>query len=180
MDNMDLEALKKQSREVQIVLGGTVLYIIFSFFDWQQVSFLGQTAGFSEWRGFGVVTVLVAIVLLVWEIGRLVDFKIGLGSLTPGQVSAGLALILLVFTLITFVTHNEARHWPAWVGLLLSIVIAGAAFVRAKAEGVTMPEMPKNISIGQSSPSSSAGAATTEPAPPPAPPAPPSSEGTEA
>jgi hypothetical protein len=185
MDNMDLEALKKQSREVQIVLGGTVLYIIFSFFDWQQVSFLGQTAGFSEWRGFGVVTVLVAIVLLVWEIGRLVDFKIGLGSLTPGQVSAGLALILLVFTVITFVTHNEARHWPAWVGLLLSLVIAGAAFVRAKAEGVTMPDMPKNISIGQSSSSSSssspssppsAGAATTEPAPPPAPPAPESPE----
>lgn len=142
----------KQSREVQAILGGTVLYIIFSFFDWQQVSFStsfgGGSYGYSEWSGFGIIAALVAIVLLVWEIARLVNFQVNLGSLSPGQISAGLALLLLLTTIITFLTHGTARHWPAYIGLLLSLVIAGAAFMRAKAEGVTMPEMPKNISVG--------------------------------
>lgn len=139
----------KQSREVQVILGGTVLYIIFSFFDWQQVSGFGITVGRTEWTGFGIIAALVAIALLAWEIGRLVDFKIGTGSLTAGQISAGLVALLLLFTVITFLTHGTARHWPAWIGLLLSLGIAGAGFMRAKAEGVQMPEMPKNMgSVG--------------------------------
>jgi hypothetical protein len=158
---MDLEALKKLPREVQIVLGGAVLYVIFSFFDWQQVSGFGQTVGFSLWHSFwGVLVALVAIILLAWEITRLLDIKI-----SPGQVSAGLALLLFVMTVITFLDWSQVRHWPEWVGLILSIAIAGAAFVRAKAEGVTMPEMPKNISVG----GSGGGASTASPSPPPPP-----------
>src|ERR1700722_11697922 len=138
-----MDSLMKQSREVQAILGGAVLYIIFSFFDWQQVSFStsfgGGSFGYSEWSGFGIIAALVAIVLLVWEIARLVNFQVNLGSMSAGQISAGLALLLLLTTVITFLTHGTARHWPAYVGLLLSLVIAGAAFVRAKAEGVTIP-----------------------------------------
>lgn len=138
-----MDALKKLPREVQIVLGGAVLYVIFSFFDWQQVSAGPFTYGVDEWSGIGVVAALLAIVLLAWELGRAVDFKIALGSLTPGLVSVGLALLLLVFTVITFLTHGTARHWPAFIGLILSIAIAVAAFRRAKAEGVEMPQLPK-------------------------------------
>ena len=58
------------------------------------------------------------------------------------MLSVGLALLLLIFTVITFLTHGTARHWPAWLGpLVLSIVIAVAAFGRAKAEGVQIPDM---------------------------------------
>jgi hypothetical protein len=77
-------------------------------------------------------------------------------------VSAALALLLLVFTVITFISHDEARHWPAWIGLLAAIVIAGAAFVRARDEGV---EVPSKDSFS----SSPAAADTAEP--PEAPPA---------
>ena len=138
-----MDALMKLSRDVQVVLGGTVLYVIFSFFDWQQVSVLNITAGRSEWTGIGVVAALVAIVLLVWELGRAVNVKIELGSLSPGLISAALALLLLVFTAITFLTHGTARHWPAWVGLILSVAIAGAALRRARSEGVELPQVPK-------------------------------------
>jgi len=71
------------------------------------------------------------------------NVNIALGSLTPGLASVGLAMLLLVFTVITFLTHRTARHWPAFVGLILSIAIAVAAFKRAKGEGVEMPTMPK-------------------------------------
>lgn len=169
-----MDALKNQSREVQIVLGGTLLYIILSFFDWQSYSFHGLgggSIGENEWHGLGIINVLLAIALLAWEIGRAVDFKVGTGQFSAGQISAALALLLLVFTVITFLDWSQIRAWPEYVGTILSIVIAGAAFVRAKGEGVTIPEMPKNVgSMGGSSSSSSAPsppAPVSDPAPPP-------------
>lgn len=155
----------KLPREVQVVLGGTLLYVIFSFFDWQSYSFGPYSVGDNEWHGIGVIAVLIAIVLLAWEIGRAVEFKISL-PLTPGQVSAGLALLLLVFTVITFLDWSQYRAWPEWFGLVLSLVIAGAAFMRAKAEGVEMPQMPKNMggTIGSGGGSSgSPGAGSSDP-----------------
>ena len=134
-----MEKFLKLSRETQIVLGGTVLYLVFSFLDWQQVSVLSITAGQSEWHGIGVVAGLIAVALLAWEAIRLLGVKLELGALTPGLVSVGATLLLLLFTVITFLTHNEARHWPAWIGFVLSIVIAGAGMARARAEDVEMP-----------------------------------------
>ncbi len=137
-----MDKLMKLSRETQAVLAGSVLYLIFSFFDWQQVSAFGVSAGRSEWNGIGVIAGLLVIVLLLWEAARLFEVKIELGSLNPGLLSVAVALLLLVFTVITFLSHSTARHWPAWIGLLLSIVIAAAAVMRGKAEGVEMPKMP--------------------------------------
>jgi hypothetical protein len=156
-----MEAIQKLPREVQVVLGGAVLYLIFSFFNWQQVSVLTITAGRSEWVGVGVIAGLLSIALLLWEAARAFDVKVQLGSLTPGLVSVALALLLLLFTVITFLSHNEARHWPAWVGLILSVVIAAAAFGRAREEGVEMPDLQ----------SATRGHGGSAPPPPPAAPA---------
>ena len=145
--------VKNLSREVQVILGGGVLYLIFSFLDWQQVSVGFFTYGRSEWTGIGIVAGLLAIALLLWEGARLFAVKVPLGSLSEGLVSVGIALLLALFTVITFATHGTARHWPAWIGLLLSLAIAAAAVVRARAEGVQMPQ-----------PSSTVG--TQAPAPP--------------
>lgn len=134
-----MDKLVKLSREVQVVLGGSLLYLIFSFFDWQQVGAFGITVGASEWHGVGVVSGLVVIVLLVWETARLIGIKVELGSITPGLVSVALALVLLLFTIITFLSHSTARHWPAWIGLILSVVVAAAALKRAKREDVQLP-----------------------------------------
>ena len=134
-----MDKLVKLSREVQVVLGGSLLYLIFSFFDWQQVGAFGITVGASEWHGVGVVSGLVVIVLLVWETARLMGIKVELGSMTPGLVSVALALVLLLFTIITFLSHSTARHWPAWIGLILSVVVAAAALKRAKREDVQLP-----------------------------------------
>jgi hypothetical protein len=135
-----MDFVKNLSREVQVVLGGGVLYLIFSFLDWQQVSAFGYTVGRSEWTGVGIIAGLVAIALLVWEAMRLFAVKLPLGALSEGLVSVGLALLLALFTVITFATHGTARHWPAWVGLILAIAIAVAAVVRARGEGVEMPQ----------------------------------------
>lgn len=140
-----MDVLKQLSRDVQIVLGGTVLYIILSFFDWQSFSIGPYSYGANEWHGFGVLVVLVAIVLLAWELARAFNINVPpIGSLTPGVISVGLALLLLVLTVITFLDWSQVRSWPEWVGLLLSLVIGGFAVKRAKDEGVEMPNMPKS------------------------------------
>jgi hypothetical protein len=180
-----MEMLKKLPRQAQVVIGCGVLYLIFSFFDWQQVSFGPITAGVTEWHGIGVVAGLLVIALLLWEAARLFQANIQLGSFTAGHISVGLALLLLIFTVITFLTHGTARHWPAWLGLVLSIVIAVAAFGRAKAEGVQMPDMSAMASRADGSQGSGGSSPTPPAAPdagtspePPSEPTTPASEGT--
>jgi hypothetical protein len=159
-----MDNFRRLSPAEQIVFVGAIVALIVSFLDWQQVcvSVVNACAGASEWNGVGTIAALLIVVLLGWEVARLLGRDPELGSATPGQVSAALALLLLVFTVITYISHDEARHWPAWIGLLAAIVIAGAAFVRARDEGV---EVPSKDSFS----SSPAAADTAEP--PEAPPA---------
>jgi hypothetical protein len=185
-----MDMLKKLSPQAQVVFAGTVLYVIFSFFDWQQVCFnadvVSACGGVSEWHGFGgTITVLSALLLLAWEVVRLLNVKIELGGVSHGLISVALALLLLLLTIITFLSHNEARHWPSYIGLVLAIVIAGAAFMRGKDEGVQVPDFASMAGGGSSTastaapsapaPSTPAPVAPTPPpaAEPPAPPAPP-------
>jgi hypothetical protein len=136
-----MDNFRRLSPPEQVVFVGAIVALIVSFLDWQQVcvSVVNACAGASEWNGVGTIAALLVVVLLGWEVARLLGKDPELGSVTPGQVSAVLAALVLVFTLITFISHNEARHWPAWIGLLAAIVIAVAAFVRARNEGVEMP-----------------------------------------
>jgi hypothetical protein len=138
----------KLARDAQIILGGALLLVILSFLDWQQVSAGPFTVGVTEWSGIGVLAALLALLLLAWEVGRVFKVNIPIGSLAPGLVSVGLALLLLVFTVITFLSHSVARHWPAWVGLIIAIVVAVFAFRRGKAEGVEMPNLSAMTSSG--------------------------------
>jgi uncharacterized membrane protein YhdT len=140
-----MDVLSKLSREAQAVLGGGLLLLILSFLDWQQASFsfgtVGGTVGLSEWHGFvGTLAALLVIAMLVWEVLRVMAVNVSLGSLTPGLVSAGLALLMVVFTVIAFLTKGDARHWPAWIALIVALLVGAAAAMRARAEGVEMPQ----------------------------------------
>ena len=72
-----MDVLKKLSRETQVVLGCAVLFLIFSFFDWQQVSFssafVSGAVGLNLWHGVGVIAGLLVIALLAWELVRLFE-----------------------------------------------------------------------------------------------------------
>ena len=77
-----MDGIKQLPREVQGTLVCLILFIIFSFFDWQQVSVGPFTAGKTLWHGIGIITVLIAIAYLIWEIGRALNYNVNLG---PGD-----------------------------------------------------------------------------------------------
>ena len=153
-----MDGLSKLSRETQVVLGGGVLLLILSFLNWQSYSIIGV----NEWHGIGVLAGLLVIAMLVWEVLRLMAVNVSLGTLSPGLVSVGLALLMALFTVIAFLNKDLFRQWPAWGALIAALLVAAAAVVRARAEGVQMPQMPQSTPAGSSG--SAEPAASAEPA----------------
>ena len=136
-----MNELRKRSPDAQIILGATLLYVVNSFFDWQQycASFGGTAPARGGASGTASVSSprLFAIALLIWEINRML--KLAKVPIDQALVSVGAAVTLLVLTVLTFLVNNEFRHWPQWVGLILSIVIVVMAVRRGRSEGVQMP-----------------------------------------
>ncbi len=165
-----MDGLSKLSVEAQFVLGGGVVLLILSFLDWQQLSLSsfgfggGPTVGANEWHGIGILAGLLVIAMLVWEVLRLTVPDVTVGTMSPGAVSVGLALLAALFTLIAFLNKSEFRHWPAWAALLVALVVAAAAVMRARADGVQIPQAAPAGSTGSAEPAASAG--PTEPVAP--------------
>jgi hypothetical protein len=135
-----MDMLKKLSLNAQLVLLGSMVYLILSFLPWESVtiSHLG-TYTQNEWSGFaGVVCGLLVLLVLAWELARGFELEIAIGSVPAAVVSIGLAAALVLFTVIKFF-DTSFRGWAAWVGLLAAIVIGVFAFLRAKDEGVQLP-----------------------------------------
>ena len=130
-----MDMLKKLSLNSQLVLLGSILYVIVSFLNWQ--SYHGLVTE-TEWNGIGAVAGLIVLILLAWELARGFDLKIAIGSLSPALISVVLAEALLLFTVIKFLNISY-RAYGAWLGLVLAIGIGVVAFLRAKEEGVEMP-----------------------------------------
>ena len=126
-----MDKLSEINHGAKVVLGGAIVFLILSFFNWQEVD-LGAfgEAGVSMWHGVGWIAGLLAIAIIVWQAIRLsnMNFEIGVG---PAMVTAFLAVLLLLFTVIKFFADSEFRTWAAWVGLILAIVIAGVIGFRA-------------------------------------------------
>jgi hypothetical protein len=124
-----MDQLKAMSRSAQLLAGAGLLLFIFLFFDWQQVSVAGFTAGRSGWHGWGTAVGIFVIALVVFEaaqiFGNLPDLPV-----KAALIAAGLAAVVLLFTIIKFFVDNEARHWPAWIGLILAIVIGVGGYLR--------------------------------------------------
>ncbi|TMK34725.1 MAG: hypothetical protein E6G64_01345 [Actinobacteria bacterium] len=137
----------------KVLLVGGLALLIDSFLDWQQISFLGHSAGQSMWHGIGVVAGLFVIALLLWEIGQVTGVTGQLQlPVSATLVSVGLAAATALFTIIKFLVAHQLRHWPAWIGLILAIVLAIGGWFKFGESPATAPM-------------------TTTPPAPPAPPA---------
>jgi len=113
------------SRGTKVLLIAGLILLIDSFLDWQQVSFGGVTAGINMWHGIGILAGLLVIFLLLWELAQVAGVlsQVTL-PVSAALISVALAAATALFTIIKFFVADTARHWPAWVGLILAIVIA--------------------------------------------------------
>ena len=97
---------------------------------------------------------------MAWEVVQLVGVSLPELPVKPAMISAGLAGAILLFTVIKFLVDNEARHWPAWIGLILAILIAVGGWLRWSGDA------PKEMNLSKST------SAPPPAAPPPPTPAP--------
>ncbi len=127
----------------QLALGGSVLYLIFSFFKWQEACVggdIGICVSQNAWHGWGVIAVIAAIGIIVYEVGMLMGTKIDVRGMAPTLVSGILSLVVLLATVIkVLVADDEFRTMWSWVGLILAIVIAATSWMRMKEQGVAVP-----------------------------------------
>jgi hypothetical protein len=177
-----MDKLSELSRGAQIVLGASVAFFIVLFFHWQEVNVSGIiSVGQSGWHGVGIICGLLALVLIVWQAIRLANIKVEVG-VTPSMITAALAVLLVIFTIIKFLADNEFRTFWAWLGLALSIVIVVGAWMNMQAAGESLGDVREKMSTMAASVqkgSTAAGSADAARAPeppapePPAAPAPP-------
>jgi hypothetical protein len=132
-----MEQLKAMSRSAQLLGGAGLLLFIFLFFDWQQASLGGFTAGRSGWHGWGTAAGIFVIILVLFEAAQIFAAKLPELPVKPALISTGLAALVLLFTIIKFFDDNEFRHWPAWVGLILAILIGVGGFLRWSGDAAT-------------------------------------------
>jgi hypothetical protein len=124
----------------KILLISGVLLFIDLFLAWQKVCFLSVCGSASGWHGWGILVGILLIVIIVMEVLTLASVPVNVGTTTMrNQVEAGLAGGVLLFTIIKFFVDNEFRKWPAWVGLLLAIIVAYGGWMRWQESKVTTP-----------------------------------------
>jgi hypothetical protein len=161
-----MDKLAEINHGAKVVLGGAIAFLIISFFNWQEVD-LGAfgEAGVSMWDGVGWIAGLLAIAIIVWQAIRLsnMTFEIGVG---PAMVTAFLAVLLLLFTVIKFFADDEFRTWAAWAGLILAIVVCAGAWFNMKLTGESLGDLQKLGGSGGGGGSSTPPSTPTESPPP--------------
>ena len=157
--------ISKLTHGAKLVLGGTIAFLIVSFFSW--FSYAGHGI-WSMWHGVGVLAGLLAIVLLAWEAVNLYGIKVGL-PLHPAMTGAVLAILVAIFAFIRFISTpggdfgsaaGVGRTFWAWLGLALAIAIVVGAVANMKAVGLTMADVKEQASAAASGATAAARSAT--------------------
>jgi hypothetical protein len=134
-----MERFNALGRGMQLMLVGSVLLLISTFFNWQEIDFdlgpLGEgSAGQNAWHGFwGVAMGLLTIVLIAWIVARLaaVDIPIPVSAAMTGAV---LAFLILAFAVIKNLADDYSTFW-SYVGVALAALVAVGAWLQIQESG---------------------------------------------
>ncbi len=156
--------ISKLSHGAKLVLGGTIAFLLLSFFSWfhytgpgsDQAEALGIDTGFSMWHGVGYLAGLFAIALIVWQAIRPANIELEIG-VTPSMVTAALAVLMALFAIIRFLDKPGGdfvgRTFWAWLAIALAIAVLVDAWMNMKAAGEGLSDIKGSLAAG-------AGAAT--------------------
>jgi hypothetical protein len=127
--------MSKMSTAHKILLGAGVLYVVDVFLPLQRVCIdLGidlpgasGCASASGASGIGVLNLLLAIALVVWEGMDLANVDI---KAPRALISAGLAGAIVLFTILKILVDFDEIYIFAWIGLILALVIGYGGWMR--------------------------------------------------
>jgi hypothetical protein len=160
-------------RGLQLMLVGSVLLLIDTFFNWQSIDTPIGTFGQSAWHGFGGVLLgLLTIVLVAWLLVRLAAVDIQL-PVSATLIAAFLAFLILIIAVLKNLVDDYSSFW-SYVGIGLAVVIAVGAWMQIQATGGVeslKTEASSMVPAGAGQ-SAETPAAAPEPAAPPSPPPP--------
>jgi hypothetical protein len=179
-----MERFNALGRGTQIMLISSVLLLIISFFNWQEVDFdlgaLGSgSAGVSAWDDLGGILMgILTIVLIARIVANLAAVNLPI-PVSYAMTSAVLAFLIFALALIKNLTDNYST-WASYVGVVLAALIAVGAWMEIQAAGGVESLKSEATSFGGSGGAVTAAAggaaAETPPPPPPPPPAAPEAE----
>lgn len=156
--------ISKLSHGAKLVLGGTIAFLLLSFFSWfhytgpgkDQIEALGGDTGITMWHGVGWIAGLLAIALVVWQAIRLANIELEIG-VTPSMVTAALAVLMALFAIIRFLDKPGGdfvgRTFWAWIAIGLAIAVLVGAWMNMQAAGEGLSDIKGSLAAG-------AGAAT--------------------
>jgi len=170
-----MDRLKALGRGTQLMFIASVLLLIISFFNWQEVDFdlgpLGSgSAGVSMWDDIGGIIIGILTIVLIARIAArmaAVDVPIPLSFATTSFV---LGVLIAVLAILKNLTDNYST-WASYVGVVLAILVAVGAWLEVQDAGGMEHLRTEASSFGGSGGGAAAAAASAPAAP--APPAPP-------
>ena len=159
-----MDRLKALGRGTQLMFIASVLLLIISFFNWQEVDFdlgpLGSgSAGVSMWDDLGGIIIgILTIVLIARIVARMaaVDVPIPLSFATTSFVLGVLIAVLAVVKNLT----DDYSTWASYVGVVLAILVAVGAWLEVQDAGGVEHLKSEASSLG----GSGGGGATAAPA----------------
>ena len=172
-----MDKLRTLSKGAQITLGAAGLLFIDSFFSWYTVKHTSY--GENMWHGLGFLAGLLVIAILVWIGLRVAGVNVELGGISNSMITAGLAVLLLLFVIIRvlskpgggFADSFVSRTIWTWIGLLLAIAVVAGAWMSMQAAGESLSDVRDKVSSMTSSVGSTSEASTPAPPASPEPPA---------
>ncbi len=164
-----MERLKALGRGTQIMFIASVLLLIISFFNWQEVDFdlgpLGEgSAGVSAWDNFlGILMGILTIVLIARIIARMAAVDVPI-PVSFAMTSVVLGVIIAICAILKNLTDDYSTFW-SYIGVGLAIVVAVGAWLEVQDAGGMESLKSEASSIGASvGAGSTAAAGTTTPA----------------
>ena len=170
-----MDRLQALGRGTQLMFIASVLLLIISFFNWQEVDFdlgpLGEgSAGVSAWDDLGgIVMGILTIVLIARIVARMAAVDVPI-PVSFAMTSVVLGVLIFIIALLKNLTDDYST-WASYVGVVLAFLVAVGAWLEVQDAGGVESLKTEASGYGSSGGSETAAPAAAAAAPAAAPPA---------
>jgi hypothetical protein len=166
-----MDRLKALGRGTQLMFIASVLLLVISFFNWQEVTFdlgpLGSgSAGVSAWDDLGgIVMGILTIVLIARIVARMAAVDVPI-PVSFAMTSVVLGALIFIIALLKNLTDNYSS-WASYVGVGLAFLVVVGAWLEVQDAGGMDSLKSEASSFGSSSGDATAAPMVAAPATPP-------------